>query len=169
MRIDLRTVKKEPQLFEESIQTDIPEVKGEVSAAVNVRRILGGYEVNGKAAGIFDLSCSKCLKRFERPFEVEFRLVFKTGENNETGDKAASWDDLDVAVFTGEYLDLSENIRGEILLEIPSKPLCSEDCKGICPVCGKDLNEGDCGCGDKRVAPAMSDLKKIKEQLYGGE
>ncbi len=71
-------------------------------------------------------TCSRCLKEFEKSFNKSARLFFQLkGEN---------------------ILDISDDIREEIILDYPIKILCSEDCKGLCTKCGKDLNEGPCSC-----------------------
>jgi uncharacterized protein len=60
-----------------------------------------------------------------------------------------------------EIIDLTEGIREDIMLRLPLKNLCSEDCKGLCPMCGKDLNEGPCGCEPVRPPSAFDDLDTL--------
>ena len=69
---------------------------------------------------------------------------------------------------SGEYiqvddykLDLDELIRTDILLELPTKFLCKEDCKGLCPTCGKNLNEGACNCQTHQIDPRLEVLKQL--------
>ncbi len=82
--------------------------------------------VEGEINSVFILTCSRCLKEFKKPLEKSIRLFFELkGENT---------------------IDISNDIREEILLDYPIKILCSKDCKGLCTKCGKDLNEGPCGC-----------------------
>lgn len=64
--------------------------------------------------------------------------------------------------YTGKEIDLSPAIREQVLLQIPSSPLCREDCKGLCPKCGKDLNAGDCGCDRAVMDPRWAALKGIQ-------
>ncbi len=81
------------------------------------------------------LQCSRCLKTFQLPLRVKQFVVHKE--------------------LTGEdFVDLTENIREDIILELPQRALCRPDCRGLCPVCGKDLNTGTCKC-----VPAHGDLR----------
>lgn len=169
MRIDLRTVKKESTVYEENIALDIPEVNGDISAAVTVWRLSGGYEASGSLKGSYSLVCSKCLEPFQQVFEIAFRLVFRKRPVETAKESELEREELDVIYYDDDHVDLTELIRGEVLLDLPSKPLCGAGCKGICPKCGMNLNSGRCECSCEPINPAMTDLSAIKEQLYGGE
>ncbi len=69
---------------------------------------------------------------------------------------------VDEEVYSGKEIDLTRALREQILLSIPPSPLCSEDCKGLCPTCGKDLNEGECGCDRTVMDPRWAALKGIQ-------
>ena len=60
-----------------------------------------------------------------------------------------------------ESIELDDLLREDILLELPTKFLCKPDCKGLCPQCGKNLNEGKCGCSARQVDPRLEILKKL--------
>ncbi len=95
----------------------------------------GGALVDGKAAVKVAGECGRCLE----PVEMEvvndkIHLFYELPDEDE--------------------LDITEDVRAEIMLELPVNPLCSEDCPGLCPTCGKDLNEGPCNC---RPAPPPED------------
>ena len=79
--------------------------------------------------------CDRCLTEFERDYHPEFEHTLVTRTYS---------DDDELVVCENFELDLDELVIGDILLSIPTKILCREDCKGLCPVCGKDLNEGEC-------------------------
>jgi uncharacterized metal-binding protein YceD (DUF177 family) len=68
----------------------------------------------------------------------------------------------DEETYAGKEIDLSPAVREQILLQIPAPPLCAEDCKGLCPSCGKDLNEGECGCDRTVMDPRWTALKGIQ-------
>ena len=70
--------------------------------------------------------------------------------------------DLDTDVIDGNELDLAEVAREQIVLNLPEQVLCSEDCKGICPTCGTDLNEGECRCREDDIDPRWQALKELK-------
>lgn len=88
--------------------------------------------VRGRLEVEVRLACSRCLKEFDERIEVEdFNL------RKEVDDP-------------GDTIDLTEEVRADIILALPRKPLCKMDCLGICPSCGQDLNEGKCGCSADR-------------------
>ena len=76
----------------------------------------------------------------------------------------ASDDDVDFAPFEGDEIDLGELFREQILLAIPMTPLCREECKGLCPVCGADLNAGECSCERGEIDPRWSALADLKDK-----
>jgi len=69
----------------------------------------------------------------------------------------------ELIVVSGYTLDLTEPIISSILLSLPMKTICDEDCKGICPNCGRDLNEGQCNCEDKNIDPRLAKLKELMD------
>ncbi len=93
------------------------------------------YLYNGK------FRCVRCLEEFERHIKNSVYLKY----------------DLS---FDQEFLDITEDIRNEIILSYPSKPLCKDDCKGLCPVCGKNLNLYDCDCEKQELNNSFSKLTK---------
>ena len=101
------------------------------------------------------LNCDRCLNAFEREFRYHFShtLVQKLCTENDDMD--------DYIVVDGDQLDLDELVLSDILLSLPTKILCHEDCKGLCPVCGKDLNIGSCECKKKQVDPRLEKLGEL--------
>ncbi len=98
--------------------------------------------------------CARCLEKLKRKlsFGLEKSVVLK-GEAKEEDD--------DAVVITDSSIDLTETAEELMFLEIPSRDLCKEDCRGICTKCGKNLNGGDCGCDHKEIDPRLAVLKKF--------
>jgi uncharacterized protein len=71
-------------------------------------------------------------------------------------------DDLDVSIYDGEKIDLTDLVREQILLDLPTQILCQEDCKGLCQKCGANLNEVNCNCEENEIDPRWSALKNLK-------
>jgi len=69
---------------------------------------------------------------------------------------------LDEDTYAGKEIDLAPAVREQILLHIPPPPLCRDDCLGLCPRCGKDLNDGECGCDRAVIDPRWAALKGIR-------
>jgi uncharacterized protein len=75
---------------------------------------------------------------------------------------AVNVDDLELSVYQGEEVDLSPLIREQVLLALVDRPLCREDCRGLCPRCGVNLNERECGCVAETPAPRLAVLRTLK-------
>jgi uncharacterized protein len=71
-------------------------------------------------------------------------------------------EDLEYSVYDGEEIDLTPFIREQMLLALPTRPLCSDDCRGLCPRCGANRNERDCGCREDMFDPRLSVLRSLK-------
>ena len=104
---------------------------------------------------VLSLQCDRCLKAFEKAMDYSFSHII-VRELSNTDDE-----EFDYVVCADGMLDLEELARADLMLELPTKVLCREDCKGLCPKCGKDLNLGSCDCKTKDIDPrwqALSDL-----------
>ena len=112
--------------------------------------------VEGSAKLMFVLACDRCLNDVIYPFDLSFQL--KIAAPDYTG---TDMDDYEADFMEGYHLNVDELINNEILLNWPAKILCHEDCKGICKVCGKNLNDGACGCDDFVPDPRMAVIKDL--------
>lgn len=113
--------------------------------------------VQGNATFIFALSCDRCLRDVDYTFELSFDRVVVSPDY-----KGGSMEDEDSSeLMEGYHLNVDELIRNELLLNWPTKVLCREDCRGICKTCGKNLNDGSCGCDDFVPDPRMAAIKDL--------
>ncbi|MBQ2898125.1 MAG: DUF177 domain-containing protein [Oscillospiraceae bacterium] len=107
-----------------------------------------------RATAVLEYNCDSCGKETSKEVEYEFEhwlaRELESGEDN---------DDY-VLVPTG-MMDMDELIMTDVTLEIPFRLLCREDCKGLCPVCGSDLNEKTCNCNQKQIDPRLEKLKML--------
>ena len=127
-------------------------------------RTATGVLVDVEARGVVELPCIRCLNPSHQQVDVHFRDEFHSKVEVNTGAPLPKPDEEDPFFITENHLlDLGEAIREYALLELPMQPLCKPDCKGLCPICGADLNAGDCGCtvdeDDDRFA-VLKDLLK---------
>lgn len=113
--------------------------------------------------------CCRCVKIFPLSLKIPIHLNLAPLYENERQVKIAQKgevelvkEDLDFAFYEGNQFNLSELIHEQIILTLPMQPLCREECKGLCPSCGKDLNEGPCGCPAKTGDPRWGALKGLK-------
>lgn len=104
-----------------------------------------GVNMAGVVAAVFREECSRCGKEISLPFECEFNELFLR-----RGSKGMADEDTEAYAFSGEVIELSEFIDELILLNYPITCLCSEECAGLCPICGCDLNENVCECNVER-------------------
>jgi uncharacterized protein len=113
-------------------------------------------KLSGKMKFEYDSNCYRCLKNIHKNIEVEIE------ENLFDGKGLANKDDS--FVYEGDYLVIDDILRNYIVLSLPMKLVCYENCEGLCPVCGKNLNEEMCVCTEKDyINPQMEILKKYFE------
>ena len=126
----------------------------------------GILHIAGKVQADTALECSRCLKQF--PFHIDTELSVDLAPVDVVGtapEHELDRSELDMEFYAGEELDPVEYIKEQMLITIPMVPLHRPDCKGLCPVCGTDLNEADCGCqkdgaGKFNAFSALKDLLK---------
>jgi uncharacterized protein len=109
-------------------------------------------------------TCSRCLEPFELPVHVEFDEEYVLDRDPETGERIESEPD-EFLIDARRHLDLSEAVRQYEESALPLQPLCREECLGLCPECGQNLNEGACGHGAARVDHRWSGLANLAERL----
>jgi uncharacterized protein len=115
--------------------------------------------INVKSKMVFE--CARCLENFEKDLEEKGFYHIKLGKDRLLNKKEAEIeeDDINTIYLEEPVLNLIGIVRELILLSIPMKPLCKEDCKGLCPVCGKNKNKENCNCETQEKSP----LSRIKE------
>ena len=123
---------------------------------------MGGYiSLDAVVSVEYDAECARCLKPLSRSFETPLTgTVVRKGDLVNTAEEDA--DDYLEAV--DGMLDIELAAAEQLMLEFPVRELCDEDCKGLCPKCGHDLNEGDCGCVKKEIDPRLAILQKLLEK-----
>ena len=116
--------------------------------------------IKGRLTARLSFICSRCLCPFEFPVDSSFDLVYLPEELNMMKEGLEE-DDLAQAFYHDNQIDLREIILEQLNLTFPVKPLCSEDCEGICAICGKVRRNGDCGCLVKEEDPRLGKLKYL--------
>ena len=163
MSLDLtRLFDCEGEVKEFSCQLDLSGVKrwgsglfsGPVEVTGRAENRSGIVSVRYAADFVLDVVCDRCLTPLTRPQHMEFSHILVLSLNREENDE--------FIVVSDGLLDLAELVNADILLELPTSVVCGEDCKGLCPICGHNLNEGDCGC-DRSVPDRRFD--KLRELL----
>ncbi len=120
-----------------------------------VRNMAGALVLTCRLSTVLDLTCDRCTKAFSEEKVVSYETLLATELEQEDND--------DIVLLDGESFDADELLRDVFLLAMDSKHLCSEDCKGLCPGCGVDMNVAKCQC-QRVVDPRLADLAKFFEQ-----
>jgi uncharacterized protein len=143
------------------VNEDGPETR-DVAGHATFLRTNEGILVSAAAHGIERERCSRCLRDIDTPITLDFQEVFYTKNDIQTGVHLPRPDDADAFLIDGhQVLDLEEAIRQFWNAALTMQPLCRPDCKGLCPQCGQDWNEGSCNC----TPPADERWSALRELL----
>jgi uncharacterized protein len=123
---------------------------------------LGEVRIRGQLSVEMAADCDRCLEPARFPIQTDFDLFYepmthvKRADEVEIGAREA-----DVGFYEGEGLDLKEILRERVLLALPMQLVCRPECKGICPACGQNRNQVDCGCQPKPTDSRWAALKQL--------
>lgn len=145
------------------IQSGECEFTDQIHVQLRLYRIRDMIEVEGTLTSSTRVPCSRCLNRYEVPLKAEFALTY----TRELPDGQAEVvdlreEDIGLIVFHGDEIDLRDGIQEQAILALPFRPICRENCKGLCPQCGADLNRGKCDCDREDPTHPFAALKKLK-------
>jgi len=121
------------------------------------------YRLVGRVQTMLELPCGRCLEPFTTPVDQAFDLRYhphtlNTGE----GERELEEDDLTTAFYEHDEIDLGHLMREQFYLSLPMKPLCREDCRGLCVVCGTNLNRDTCSCKPAWEDPRLDALRNLR-------
>ena len=141
---------------------DIDGCNYKVQGEVRLMRTDRGILVEGTLKTDRELTCSRCLSLFDCPLTLNIEEEYLPTTDIISGASLPSPDDPgSFTIDERNILDLTETIRQYALLAIPMKPLCREDCAGLCPTCGANLNQASCDCPPGPADPRWSELRKL--------
>jgi len=149
--LDLSTLK--PTLNRVEIEAPAREVglpeaewRGDIRCSFRVEKTGSRVSVRGDLSSVAHLECYRCLREFDLEITAPFTVFADRSGAGDRGEQEQLERDDYMLFHDGRRLDLRESVREGLLLELPITPRCREDCKGLCPKCGADLNDGPCGC-----------------------
>jgi len=131
-----------------------------------VEKVLKNVSIKGRIVAGGELECCRCLEPFDFPVEIEFKYILTPAEDLEAELELAS-EDLEYGHYTGDEIDLGQLIVEQIILEVPIKPLCDDACKGLCPICGVNLNRATCDHKAQEESTPFAALKNFKVRKEG--
>ena len=121
-----------------------------VDYAVLLKRDGQGIKAQGKLKTIVSLPCVRCLESFELKINSRFDLMLFPLELMDQKNAALDAEDMEYIFFEGGQIDLEKLLLEQVNLFIPFNPLCSPDCRGLCPNCGVNLNQDSCQCEESK-------------------
>ncbi len=120
--------------------------------------------VRGRLETVLRLECARCLEAFDYPVAENVFVVY-TAEESDLSQEELEAEELNQEFFDGEEIDVWPVLQEHLVMTLPIKPLCDDDCKGLCPVCGRNKNTGQCQCETVKGHPGLARLSEIREKL----
>lgn len=175
MNIDIRTISRGPRDFDYTLGLDwwgheggdgqILGLARPLNVHISISKAGTKYMVDGRLAGRLIIRCDRCLEPYQRDIDAGFSFFLAialslSGQN----EIELLEDDMSVELVTDSEIRLDDIVREQIYLSLPMQCLCSEDCSGLCPLCGTNLNIKKCECQREKGHPGFSKLKKVKIQ-----
>ena len=164
MRLDLRPILRTPGAslpFQFELDLSGLDFYGEkpfahpIRVSGTVRNMAGALSLEGTAETTLELACDRCLKPFVRELALPVSTLLAEELEDEENDE--------IVLLEDGAVDLDEVFTTALVLSMDAKHLCSEDCKGLCPTCGADLNQGPCGCR-KEPDPRFAALAQLLDK-----
>lgn len=137
----------------------IPEHRGHREVVEDIR-LQAGW------SGDFEVACARCLEPVRSGLEGRFDLIFRPlGVDGGSAERSITADEAEIGYYQGSGLLLEDVLREQVLLSLPARTLCREDCKGLCPRCGHNLNTETCACDPVPSDPRWSALSDYASRL----
>lgn len=134
-----------------------------VEADLSLTKTGVGVAARGSFRAVVDLACSRCLELFTLTLAESFDVQYLPSQALAAEDEAElSGAELDVVPLVADRIDVGSLLRENILLSLPTQPVCREACRGLCPRCGASLNVGPCGCPPEWPDPRLHVLAKLR-------
>ena len=177
MRLELSQIRQPETNYEKVFQpADLAAAEDDyrVTAPVDLRMVIhkdqDRFRLVGTVKTELELQCSRCLEPFTLPVDRAFDLRFlpagtpEPESDSDDEEIEVEEDDVSLTFYRDEQIDLNELLREQFYLALPMKPLCADDCKGLCPLCGKNLNRETCDCNRTWDDPRMAALRELRHR-----
>jgi uncharacterized protein len=129
-------------------------------------KIIQDIRIQGRLSTGLELACARCLEPLTQEVRREFDLLYRPlGADSGRDEMSITDAEAEISYYEGEGLPLEDVVREQVLLAAPLKVTCRDDCKGLCPHCGKNLNQEQCSCAVEMEEPRWAPLKEIRSKL----
>jgi DUF177 domain-containing protein len=142
---------------------DVYRIATPVQVDLAIHKDKDRFRLVGTAKTELELQCGRCLEPFRMPFDeaIDVRYL-PASELSSEEEREVEEEDLDTSYYRDDQIDLNELLREQFYLALPMKPLCRDECAGLCPQCGTNLNTGTCQCTSQWEDPRLAPLKGLK-------
>ena len=169
MQLDLTRYRQALEHFSRSFQPgevgdegDAYRVVASVHVEFDVHKDKDRFRLVGFAETELEVPCSRCLEAFRMPVNASLDLRYHPAAGlTSEGDREVQEEDLGTSFYRDDQIDLNELLREQFYLALPMKPLCREDCRGLCPQCGSNRNTEACACEPEWQDPRLAPLRKL--------
>ena len=146
-------------------QDDAYRVVAPVELAFEIHKDKDRFRLAGTTKTELELMCSRCLEPFRLAVDAPFDIRYLPASAASTEpEREVEDEDLETSYYRDDQIDLNELLREQFYLALPMKPLCQEDCKGLCAQCGTNLNAGQCDCAPVWEDPRLAGLRELKRE-----
>jgi DUF177 domain-containing protein len=181
MFLDIKELGLHPVDFDEEFLPDVIDLGGEAHQRTPLRssgraelveehhgknQVIKDIRLRGRLAAGFELQCARCLEPVKQEVKRDFELLYRPLGTDAGRDELSVTDaEAEIGYYQGEGLLLEDVLREQVLLALPLKVVCRENCRGLCPQCGKNLNQEQCSCSTELEDPRWAALKEVRERL----
>lgn len=148
-------------------ETDVYTLVTPASLVFDIHKDKQKFHLVGRVTTRLEMPCSRCLEPFTVDVDASFDLRYQPlaeDQHHPAGENEVKEDEFDTAFYENDEIDLGQLMEEQFLLSLPMKPLCSDDCKGLCATCGTNLNKGACNCTTQWEDPRLAALKALKKE-----
>lgn len=181
MFLDIKDLELRPLDFREEFQPDVIDLGKEVRQLTPLKstgraelveehhgkhKVIKDIRIRGKLSAGLELQCARCLDPVRQDVSRDFELLYRPLGADAGRDELSVTDaEAEIGYYQGEGILLEDVLREQVLLALPLKVTCREDCKGLCPQCGKNLNQEQCSCEMPAGDPRWAALKDIRSRM----
>ncbi len=151
----------------QAVELDLADERVKITQPISVdgrvKQSVSGVQIEGHLKTQIAVECDRCLKPVLFPVNTNFSIEYISEQDyKESAAAELTEKEMSLSVFDGETIDVDDIVREQIMLAVPARLLCGNDCKGICPTCGVDLNVHVCECSTSEIDPRWEALRKLR-------
>jgi uncharacterized protein len=181
MFLDIKELELQPLDFKEEFQPDVIDWGGEARQLTPLKtsghaevveehhgkhEIIKDLRLRGSLSAGVELQCARCLEQVKQEIQRDFELLYRPLGADAGRDELSVTDaEAEIGYYQGAGILLEDVLREQVLLALPLKVTCVPDCKGLCPQCGKNLNQEQCSCSMAMEDPRWAALKEVRSRL----